>query len=56
VGHGLFLNWLDANLDISERTARRYMALFDYRSKTANLSDLNSAYQRIETLEAQERQ
>lgn len=56
VGHGLFLNWLDANLDISERTARRYMSLYDHRNETAILSDLQDAYKQIETIEAQARQ
>ena len=31
------------------------MALYEYRNKTANLSDLQEAYHQIETLEKQER-
>jgi len=56
VGHGNFLPWIEGNLDISERTARRYMSLHEYRSKTAIMSDLQTAYHQIETLEAQEKQ
>lgn len=58
VGHGRFGSWLAEKfvMDLSERTARRYMALYEYRDKTAILSDLHAAYQQIETLEAQEKQ
>ena len=56
VGHGNFLPWLEANVDLSERTARNYMKLHEYRNKTATIADLQTAYQQIETLEAQERQ
>jgi hypothetical protein len=53
VGHGLFIQWIESNLDISERTARNYMSLYSYRDKTANIADLHEAYHQIETLEAQ---
>lgn len=56
VGHGLFLNWLDANLDISADTASRYMKLYSHNDKIRNLPNLQTAYQQIETLEAQEKQ
>jgi len=56
VGHGNFIAWIEKNLDINERSARRYMALYEYRDKTDKLSDLHTAYQQIETIEAQERQ
>jgi hypothetical protein len=56
VGHGLFLNWLEANLDISERSAQQYMKLYRYQDKTANIADLQTAYKQIETIEAQEKQ
>jgi hypothetical protein len=53
VGHGLFLSWLKDNIDISERSAQMYMKLFNYKDKTAEIADLQSAYHQIETLEAQ---
>lgn len=56
IGHGLFLSWLNQYLDISERTAQRYMQLFSYRDKTDKLADLQEAYKQIETIEAQEKQ
>jgi hypothetical protein len=55
VGHGNFLSWLSSNIDISERTAQNYMSLFTYRDKTANIADLHTAYNQIETLQAQEK-
>jgi hypothetical protein len=55
VGHGGFLAWLESNVNINERTAQRYMALHRYRNKTDKLSDLQTAYQQIETLEQQEK-
>lgn len=56
VGHGLFLNWLDANLDITRQTADKYMKLYAYRDKCKLELHLQSAYKQIETIEAQERQ
>ncbi len=56
VGHGQFLPWLEKNFEMTERTAQRYMNLFAYRDKTDTLSDLQSAYRQIETIEAQEKQ
>jgi hypothetical protein len=55
VGHGLFLSWLDANFEMSERTARNYMSLFAYRDETAEIADLQTAYKQIETIEAQQK-
>lgn len=56
VGHGLFLNWLDANFDMGERTAYKYMNLYQHQSKIALSANLQDAYQQIETIEAQEKQ
>jgi len=56
IGHGNFLSWVEDNIDINERTARRYMSLYSYRNKTDKLSDLSEAYQQIETIERQEKQ
>ena len=56
VGHGLFIAWVESNLDINERTVRRYMSVYEYRNKTDKLSDLHEAYQQIETLEQQAKQ
>jgi hypothetical protein len=56
IGHGLFLKWIEANLDISADTAGRYMKLYVHNDKIRNLPNLQTAYQQIETLEAQARQ
>ena len=55
VGHGNFLSWLEANIDLPERTAYRYMSLHDYRNKIATMANLQEAYKQIETLEQQEK-
>lgn len=52
--HGEFLPWVKT-LPFDERTARRYIQLNEYRDKTDTLSDLQTAYQQIETIEAQKR-
>ena len=40
LGHGSWLDWLDANLpEMTDRTARRYMAL----AKRTHMSDLNNS-------------
>lgn len=52
--HGKFLKWIEP-LPFDERTARRYMAIYRWKDKTARLSDLQEAYKQIETIEAQER-
>jgi len=53
--HGDFLPWIKLNCNFSERTARNYIAVFQYRSKTASVADLQEAYKQVETLEAQAR-
>ena len=55
VGHGNFLAWVKGNCSFSERTARNYLGVYDHRDKTASVADLQTAYTRIETLEAQAR-
>jgi hypothetical protein len=53
--HGKFLPWLKL-LPFAERTARRYMQLFEYRDKTATVADLNEAYALIEDLRGRQNQ
>jgi hypothetical protein len=55
VGHGFFTQWIENNLDITDRTAQKYMKLFQYHDKTELNSDLQDAYKQIETIEAQEK-
>jgi hypothetical protein len=46
-GHGAFGDWLSENVAFTDRTARRYMALFENRERllrSDNVSDLGSAY------------
>jgi hypothetical protein len=46
-GHGAFGEWLSDNVAFTDRTARRYMALFENRErllKSDTVSDLRSAY------------
>lgn len=44
--HGEWLPWVSSNLEFSERTVRRYLALHENRLllKSANVTDLNDAY------------
>ena len=53
--HGDFLPWVET-LPFDERTARRYMQLNYYRDKTDIMSDLQTAYKQVETIEQQEKQ
>jgi hypothetical protein len=48
--HGDFLPWLQANCSFSDRTARRYMVLYGHHDKLDSVSDLQEAYQQIETM------
>jgi len=50
LSHGDFLPWLQANCSFNERTAQRYMKLNAYRDKCDRVSDLQEAYQQIETM------
>lgn len=56
VGHGLFLNWLEANFDMGQRNAYRYMDLYEHQNEIAKMANLQEAYKQIETIEAQEKQ
>lgn len=56
VGHGNFLSWIENNLDISDKTAEKYMKISDHRNKIELSSNLQEAYQQIETIERQEKQ
>jgi len=48
--HGEWLLWIKANLPFSERAAQRYMGVYYKQEliKSANVSDLNSAYRLLE--------
>lgn len=54
--HGDFITWVEINCKFSDRTARRYLSLYEYRSKTASVSNLQEAYKQVETMEAQAKQ
>lgn len=56
VGHGLFIQWIESNLDITRQSADKYMKLFQYRDKCKLELHLQEAYKQIETLEAQAKQ
>lgn len=45
LGHGNFLAWVERELPFAERTAQNYMRVFQYRSKTATVADLRTAYE-----------
>jgi hypothetical protein len=49
IGHGRFILWVDKNLPFSDRTARRYISIYKYRSrlKSDNVSNLSDAYKLI---------
>ena len=50
IGHGEFGRWLADNVEFSDRTARRYMLLFEKRDrlKSDTVSDLKTAYGLLE--------
>ncbi len=41
IDHGLFLKWVEAEFEMSERTARNFMAVYE-KFKTAKFADLES--------------
>jgi len=55
LNHGEFLPWV-ASLPFNERTSQRYIKLFYWKDKYDSVSDLQEAYQKIETFEKQEKQ
>lgn len=50
--HGDFTPWIEKQ-GMEYRTAHRYFELFEYKSKTARVSDLITAYALIEEIKAQ---
>jgi hypothetical protein len=54
LGHGQFLPWI-ASLPFSDKTSEKYMALFKYSNKIEASSNLQEAYNQIESIEAQEK-
>jgi hypothetical protein len=54
--HGEFLPWLKANCSISPKTADRYRQLYEYSDKIVRVTNLQEAYQQIETIEKQQKQ
>ena len=55
LGHGNFLPWLKSNFEMTERHAQRYMKIADHSDKTDKMSDLQSAYLLVESIEKQEK-
>lgn len=47
---GTFIQWINDNLPFSDRTARNYMSLYEYRDKLESVSDLSGAYEAIEEI------
>lgn len=56
IGHGGFVNWIDSNFDMGIDSAYRFIKLHSYSDKITKIGNLQSAYEQIETLEAQEKQ
>lgn len=56
IGHGLFVSWVESNLDISWDTTNRYIKCFEHHDKISNLPNLQDAYKQIENIEQQARQ
>lgn len=54
-GHGDFLPWV-STLSFSNKTAYRYISLYEYKSKIVTMTNLQEAYKQVATLEAQEKQ
>ena len=56
LNHGDFLPWIQANCSFSRQTADNYRRLYSYSGKMPTGSNLQEAYQQIETIERQEQQ
>lgn len=58
LGHGKFIPWIAANLPFSERTAQRYIKLFENRDllNTTPVSDLKSAYKLLSSADHEEKE
>jgi hypothetical protein len=54
--HGEFLPWIERNCEFSRQTADNYRRLYDHRGKLPTVSNLQEAYQQIETIERQQKQ
>jgi len=54
--HGEFVSWLGKNINFSDRTAYKYISLFNHKNQIASAENLQDAYRQIETLEAQKKQ
>ena len=55
LGHGNFVPWIEANFQMGQASAYRFIKLFDHSDKITNLGNLQDAYKQIETLEKQEK-
>ena len=55
IKHGEFEKWIEHSLTFSTRSAERYMKLYRYRGKTDSLTDLQSAYKMVQSLDAKKR-
>jgi len=49
--HGEFTEWINSNCGFTDRTARNYIKLYEYKSKTETVSDLSTAYKVIQQIE-----
>ncbi|UOG62587.1 DUF3102 domain-containing protein [Leptospira noguchii] len=58
LGHGKFIPWITTNLPFSERTAQRYIKLFENRDllNTTPVSDLKSAYKLLSSADREEKE
>ncbi|WP_061286501.1 DUF3102 domain-containing protein [Leptospira interrogans] len=58
LGHGKFIPWIATNLPFSERTAQRYIKLFENRDllNTTPVSDLKSAYKLLSSTDHEEKE
>jgi hypothetical protein len=48
VDHGMFLDWIEENFELSERTARVYMQLFDHIKEIEGATSVREALRMIE--------
>lgn len=54
--YGTFLNWIENNCIFSNKTAERYMKVFEHKSKIVTVSNLQEAYNQVKQLESVKKQ
>ena len=54
--HGAFLPWIDKNCMFGDKTAERYMKVFEHKGKIVTVSNLPEAYRQVKQIESVKKQ